>query len=70
MAEMLAQGKKPEVLFCIVCRKLMIGQKNNESCTNFKSYKCFFAVPKKAEKIEIRKKELKMICFKRQDDEY
>jgi hypothetical protein len=46
MAEMLAQGKQPEVLFWVGCAgSLMIEQKNNKSiCTNFESCKRSFAV--------------------------
>jgi Fe-S oxidoreductase len=46
MAEMLAQGKQPEVLFWVGCAGSFDDRaKNYKSiCPNFKSCKCFFAV--------------------------
>jgi Fe-S oxidoreductase len=45
MAEMLAQGKQPEVLFWVGCAGSFDDRaKNYKSICQFKSCKCFFAV--------------------------
>jgi hypothetical protein len=61
MAEMLAQGKQPEVLFWVGCAGvLMIEQKNKSICTNFESCNVplQYSVPKRVAQV-IRQKSRK-----------